>query len=101
MVFIYITCASDEEARKIGQTLLDKGAAGCVNIFPIHSMYRDGGQSRDVQEYALIVKTIDSKVQATEDVIKEHHSYQVPCVATFSLFRMNREYKEWLTSQIS
>jgi len=101
MVFIYITCASGEEARKIGQTLLDKGAAGCVNIFPIQSMYRDGGKKRDGPEYALIVKTIDSKVQATEDVIKEHHSYQIPCVATFSLFRMNREYKEWLTSQIS
>ncbi len=100
MVFIYITCASEEEAKRIGQTLLDKGAAGCVNIFPIHSMYRDGGHQREVKEHALIVKTMDSKVQATEDVIKEHHSYKVPCVATFALFRMNREYKEWLTGQI-
>ena len=101
MVFIYITCASEEEAKKIGRALLDKGAAGCVNIFPIHSMYRDGGKERDAPEYALIAKTIDSKVQATEDVIKDLHSYKVPCVATFALFRMNREYKEWLTSQIA
>lgn len=100
MVFIYITCASEEEAKKIGKTLLDKGAAGCVNIFPIKAYYRDGGKSREALEYALLVKTIDSKVQATEDVIKEHHSYQIPCVATLSLFRLNREYKEWLTSQI-
>ena len=100
MVFIYITCASEEEAKKLARSLLDKGAAGCVNIFPIQSMYRDGGTKREVSEYALIVKTIDSKVQATEDVIRAEHSYQTPCVATFSLHRMNHEYKEWLSSQI-
>ena len=101
MVFIYITCASEEEAKRVGQNLLDRGAAGCVNIFPIHSMYRDGGKPREAEEYALIIKTIESKVQATEDVIKEHHSYKIPCVATFALLRMNREYKEWLTTQIT
>ncbi|MDP3784461.1 MAG: divalent-cation tolerance protein CutA [bacterium] len=100
MVFIYITCASEEEAKKIGGKLLEKGAAGCVNIFPIHSIYQDSGNIREAKECALIVKTVDSKVQATEDVIKELHSYEVPCVATFALFRMNREYKEWLTSQL-
>lgn len=101
MVFTYITCASEQEAKKIGRVLLEKGVAGCVNLFPIFSMYRDGGTQREASEYALIVKTVDSKVQAAEDVVKEHHSYKVPCVATLSLFRMNREYKEWLMSQLT
>jgi len=101
MVFNYITCASEEEAKRLGKILLESKAAGCVNIFPIYALYRDNGALREAHEYAIIAKTIDSRVQNVEDVIREHHSYKVPCVATLSLSRMNREYKEWLTGQIA
>ncbi len=97
MVFNYITCASEEEAKKISRILLRKKAAGCVNIYPIQSMYSENGSLKEVAEYVVIAKTIDSKVQSVEDIIRENHSYKVPFVGTISLTRLNREYKEWLT----
>lgn len=101
MVFSYITCSSEEEAEKLGRILLRQSAAGCVNIFPITAIYKDGGDLKKFQEYALLVKTVDGKIQEVEDVIRANHSYQIPCVATLSLHRLNREYKEWLTAKVA
>ncbi|KKR04484.1 MAG: CutA1 divalent ion tolerance protein, periplasmic divalent cation tolerance protein [Candidatus Peregrinibacteria bacterium GW2011_GWC2_39_14] len=101
MVFVYITCASSEEAKKLAKILLEKKSAGCVNIFPIQSMYPENGSLKEVNEYAIIVKTIDSRVQAVEDIVRANHSYRSPFIGTLSLSRLNREYKEWLTAVLA
>jgi periplasmic divalent cation tolerance protein len=100
MVFIYVTCPSEEEAKKLGKMILERRVAGCINIFPIQSMYPEKESIRETNEYGVIVKTIDSRVQATEDIIRQNHSYSVPFIGTLSLSRLNREYKEWLAEQI-
>jgi periplasmic divalent cation tolerance protein len=100
MVFLYVTCKNIEEARRISRELVRKKAAGCVNIMPINSIYKDGDDLRETEETAMIVKTIDSKVQEAEDIVRSIHSYKVPCIASFALHRLNREYKEWLTSMV-
>ena len=101
MVFNYITCSSEEEAKKIAKILLEKKGAGCINIFPIQSMYPENGSLKEIKEYVIIAKTIDSKVQAVEDIVRENHSYKVPFIGTLSLTRFNREYKEWLTGVLA
>mgnify|MGYP001590624275 CR=1 FL=1 len=101
MVFVYITCASEEEAKKLGRLLIGKKGAGCVNIFPIQSVYPKDGTLKEISEYVLIAKTIDSKVQIVEDIVRENHSYKTPFIGTISLSRLNREYKEWLTGVVA
>ncbi len=102
MVFLYVTCKDMDEAKKIGKELIEQKVAGCVNIDPIHSLYRgNDGKVGIVEEVAMIIKTIDSKVQQAEDIVHKLHSYTVPCIASFALFRLNREYKEWLMEQVS
>lgn len=101
MVFLYITCKDAAEAKKIGRTLVERKIAGCVNIAPIESIYREDGATREVSEVSLFVKTIDSKVQEVEDTVRALHSYEVPCIASFALHRLNREYKDWLVGQVA
>lgn len=99
MVFLYVTCKNHEEAVRIARQIVKKKAAGCVNIFPIRSIYGgDGSDLKETDETSMIVKTIDSKVQEVEDIVRSLHSYKTPCIASFALHRLNREYKEWLTS---
>ena len=100
MVFLYITCKDTDEAKTIGRALITKKLAGCVNIAPIHSIYREDGNLRECGEASLLVKTTDQRVQEVENTVRDLHSYEVPCIASFTLFRLNREYKEWLVSQI-
>ena len=99
MVFLYVTCKNHEEAKRIGRQLIRQKAAGCVNIFPINSIYSGGDKElHETEETSMIIKTIDSKVQEAEDIVRSIHSYKTPCIATFALHRLNHEYKEWLTS---
>ena len=100
MVFLYITCENVAEAKKIGKTLVERKIAGCVNIAPIESIYQENGSVKEVSEASLLVKTTDQKVQEVEDIVRKLHSYKVPCIASFSLYRLNHEYKEWIVGQV-
>ena len=100
MVFLYITCKDRDEAKRIGKALVERKLAGCVNIAPIESIYQENGSVKEVSEASLLVKTTDQKVQEVEDIVRKLHSYKVPCIASFSLHRLNHEYKEWLVGQV-
>jgi periplasmic divalent cation tolerance protein len=101
MIFLYITCKNMDEARAIAKAVIEKKVAGCVNIFPVQSIYQDDGGAKEVSEVSLLVKTSDSKVQDVEDLVRGLHSYKTPCIASLSLWRLNREYKEWLVGQLA
>lgn len=100
MVFLYVTCKSQDEARKISHELISRKAAGWVNISPIQSFYRDNDEVKEREGNALLIKTIESKVQAVEDIVREVHTSKIPCIASLSLYRMNKEYKDWLISKV-
>jgi len=101
MVFLYVTCKNMEEAKKIGRELINHRAAGWVNISPTEAMYRENGELKETDGASLMVKTIESKVPDVEDITRRLHSNAVPCVASFSLYRLNREYKDWLIKSVA
>lgn len=96
MVFIYITCKNQEEAEKIGKVLLEKRLCGCVNMWPIKTMWRSNEGINNSEEVVLLVKTIENKVGEIGELVKEVHSYKISCIATISVARLSNEYKEWL-----
>lgn len=85
-----------EEAKKIGKAVVEKKIAGCVNIWPIDSVYFEDSKIKEDKEAVLLIKTVESKVAEIENIILSNHSYAVPIIATIDIHRVNREYKEWL-----
>lgn len=100
MVFIYTTCQNSEEARKIGKILVEKRLAGCVNVWPIESIYFWEGEIKEDDEAVLLIKTVESKVTEIENLILQNHSYATPIIAVINIHRINREYKEWLMNWV-
>lgn len=100
MIFIYTTCQNQEEARKIGKLIIEKKLAGCVNIWPIDSIYPWKGEIKEDDEAVLLIKTSEAKLQEIEDLIQSNHSYSIPCIASIDIHRINRPYKEWLARYI-
>lgn len=93
---IYITAKDEEEAKKIGKTLVEERLAACVNIHPIKSIYRWEGQIQEENEIAMLVKT---KAKLADEVIrrvKELHSYEVPCILCLPIEKGYREYLKWI-----
>jgi periplasmic divalent cation tolerance protein len=93
---IYITTRDEEEARKIGRSLIEERLAACVNIFPIRSIYRWKGEIQKEDEVAMLIKT---KAELIDEIIKrakELHSYEVPCIVSFSIEKGYEKFLGWI-----
>lgn len=100
-VVIFITAGTREEARKVGQALLEHRAAACVNIAPnITSIFWWQEVLETDQEHLLIVKTRASKLEEVVRLVKEIHSYEVPEVIALPVIGGNREYLEWIGEEV-
>lgn len=101
MIFIYVPCQSVEEAKIISRVLIQKKLAGRVDIMPTESIYQRGGVIEEVPRATMIIMTIDKRIQDIEDTIKEQFQNRIPCVASITLYRLNREFKDWLIASTS
>jgi len=101
MIFIYVPCQSIDTARIIAKLLVEKRMAGKVDIMLTNSVSRVNGGVAEATGATMIIKTIDKHVQGVEDIVREHHKDGIPCIATISLYRLNRDFKDWLLTSTS
>lgn len=99
--FAYITCASAEEARRIGRVLVEERLAACANMIGgMRSVYRWQGQIEEDEETILIAKTRGELMDALIARVRELHSYDVPCVVELPLARGNEDYLRWISESV-
>lgn len=96
MIFIYVPCQSVDVAKTIAKILIEKRMAGTVDVLPAHLFRQENGGVAETSGSVMVIKTIDKHVQDIEDVVREHHQNGIPCIATISLYRLNRDFKDWL-----
>lgn len=100
MIFVYITCQNKKEAKKIGQSLIEKKLAACCNIFPVNSIYWWKKKIVRDKEVALIVKSLKENFNKIEKEVKKLHSYSVPCILEIPIKRKNLKYFNWLKEEL-
>ena len=97
---VLVTAGNEEEAAKIGRTLVEERLGACANIVPrIRSIYRWKGEIYDEQEVLIIIKTRTSLFPALEKRVKELHSYEVPEIISFPIARGLPQYLEWVQQE--
>ena len=97
---VFVTAGSEEEAARIGQTLVEEHLAACANLVPnIRSIYRWKGKICDEREILIIIKTRTSKFEALQKRVKELHSYEVPEIVSIPLARGLPQYLDWVLEQ--
>ena len=96
------TAGSQEEARKIAQTLVDRRLAACVNIVSqIESIYRWQGKVESATEWLLVIKTQADLFERIRDAIKELHSYDLPECVMLEISAGSKEYLEWINENVN
>lgn len=99
-VTIYVTCASESEAETIAKAVLEARLAACANILPgVRSLYHWQGQVAEDTEIALLLKARAADFEAVSGVIKQHHSYEVPCIVAWPLEVVDASYAQWLEAE--
>ena len=97
-MFVLITAPDEDEAVKIGKTLVEEKLAGCVNIIKgIRSIYFWQGKVEDEPEVLMIVKTKTNLFDELEKRVKSLHSYTVPEIIGIKIDKGSEGYLNWLT----
>lgn len=99
MKIIYITCSSQEKAEKIATHCLEKQLAGCANILPSTSLYKEGGTIKKEQEVVLMLKTMPNHASLIIDELKELHPDKLPCIMELDA-QATEAYRAWTIEQL-
>ncbi len=100
MVFIHTTCATSEEAERLGKMILDKKLGACVEYWPVTSIYRWKGELKNTQEVMMTITTFEPRLEDVNNLISQEHSYSTPMIAGIDVRRINRAYKEWMMEEV-
>ena len=100
MIWIYTTCKNKKEAIKVSSYLIKNKLAACTNMFSINSLYRLKNKLVYNKEYALIIKTKNTKFNKIKNEIKKIHSYTTPCILKININKVNKEYLLWLNKEV-
>jgi periplasmic divalent cation tolerance protein len=99
-IFIYMTCASNDEARKIASALVEKRLVACANIFPPHhSIYQWKGKVESGEEVAVIMKTRAEMFENVKKAVLALHSYETPCLVALPIQAGHAPFLQWIEDE--
>ena len=97
VVVVLVTAPSEDEARRIGQTLVGERLAACVNVVgPIRSIYRWEGAVQEEAEHLLIAKARREDVDTLAARVRALHPYEVPEVIALDVTAGSAPYLDWV-----
>lgn len=99
-IIVFSTCGSEEEARKLAGTLIEKRLAACVNITaPVNSVYRWKGVVEEAHEWLLIIKSRRERFEDIRAALETAHSYELPEVLAIPVLDGSPNYLTWLEDE--
>lgn len=99
-IVILVTTSSKDEAKKIGQTLVDEGLVACCNIIhTIESIFKWQGKLNIENEALMICKTREELFRTVENRIKQLHSYEVPEIISLPVVQGSKSYLDWIIKE--
>ena len=102
VLMVYITAANDAEAQTLASLLVQHKLAACVNILgPIQSVYEWKGKLESATEVAMVAKTTGERFPELEKTVREHHSYENPCIVAWPLTHGHGPFFDWVKTQTS
>ncbi|HUH62732.1 MAG TPA: divalent-cation tolerance protein CutA [Terracidiphilus sp.] len=98
---VLTTAANLEEARRLGQTLVEERLAACATIAPsVESIYRWQGEIESTAEVLLLLKTTTEQIAALQTRVHQLHSYQTPEFLVLWVESGSAGYLDWLHASL-
>ena len=93
------TVGHSAEAEDMARALVAAKAAACVQTERITSYYEWDGVLQTAPEWRLICKTQPEALPRLTQLLRSHHSYEVPQI-TMRTERCLNDYAKWLKQQV-
>ena len=101
LVMLYVPCGSEPEAASLAVRLLSDRLIACANIYASRSLYMWKGEMADEEEMVLVCKTLAPRADAATSLIKQAHSYDVPCILRIMPAEANKEFYRWVSAELA
>lgn len=102
VVVVMVTTASQDEAVKIADQVVQSHLAACASMIPtVRSTYWWEGKLMNDQESLLLIKTTSDKFDSLEETIRKIHSYKVPEIIAIPVSQGFPPYLEWVRRETS
>ena len=95
-IAVLTTIDSEERARAMAESLVERKLAACVQISAIDSVYEWQGAIQNDREYRLMAKTLASRYADIEAAIRELHTYELPAIYAIELTEVFAPYADWV-----
>ncbi|MFB9908374.1 divalent-cation tolerance protein CutA [Allokutzneria oryzae] len=97
---VFTTLDSADAAEELARSLVTADLVACVQIVgPVRSVYRWRGEVCVDQEWQLVIKTDEDRLEALTKHIRTHHSYELPEVVAVPITGGSADYLDWVTGQ--
>lgn len=100
-IIVFVTCESEEQADRIGETLVKEKLAACVNVVPgIRSCYMWEGELTWSDEVQLFIKTTRGRFEQMRDRVRGMHSYSLPEIVGVTIEDAAQSYLDWIDNSV-
>lgn len=100
VIFVYMTAPSMEEAKRIGNTLVEERLAACVNLVNgMISIYRWQGKTEEGSEVIVIAKTTQDLFERMAERVCALHSYDCPCIVAMPITQGHQPFLDWVAEE--
>ncbi len=101
-IVVLSTCSSEEEARMIARSLVEKRLAACVQLAPgLRSVYRWKGEIEEESEILLVIKSRRDLFRRLEAELRKLHTYETPEIVALTVVDGSADYLEWLDRELA
>jgi len=101
-IVVFSTCATEEDAIKLAEALVEARVAACVTLVPgARSIYRWRGALESATECLLIIKSDRPRFERLRASLEHLHSYEVPEVLAIPVVDGAANYLNWLQDQLA
>ena len=91
-----LSCASLDEARRLGKGAVEAGIVACVSLVPwVESYYRWNGELRAQQETKVVFKLPQNNQELLKEYVLGNSSYEVPELLFLDISNSLPLYENW------
>lgn len=99
-LLVYVTVASEADAKALAQTVVSERLAACANIIPhMTSVYRWKGAMQHDPEVVVLFKTSSARLDQLTRRVLELHSYETPCVLALPVVAGAQAFIDWIAEE--
>jgi periplasmic divalent cation tolerance protein len=98
---VVVTTTTDRKPRALAlaRKIVEGRLAACVQVVPIHSLYRWKGRVESAREFLLTAKTRTDRAEALVSFIRCHHSYELPEILVTPVLSGLEPYVDWIRTE--